>query len=307
MKNFADRLNALVLERDSVLCLGLDPVLDRIPAPILDSTVGRHGLSFESASEAFLIFSTQLLEAVGPLAVAVKPQVAYFEKLGWPGMKAYAEVCLAAHRAGLIVIADVKRNDIGSTASAYASAWIAEQDSDAGPVRAWQADALTVNPYLGHDGIDPFVSEAQAHGTGLFVLVRTSNPSARQFQDLSAGGRPLYEHVAAWLASQADKLVGASGYSSLGAVVGATYPDELRALRALMPANLFLVPGYGAQGAGPDEVAPAFDRQGLGAVVNASRSIIFAHQKAPDSPWKDAARRAALDMRDQLNAVRKRK
>jgi len=304
VKNFADRLNRLITDRDSVVCLGLDPVLERIPAEVTAQVVGQRGLSLETAAETVLLFSCQLIDALADLVVVVKPQVAYFEKLGWHGMKAYHEVCLAARRAGLLVIADVKRNDIGSTAAAYAAGWLGSLDADAGPVRPWPVDALTVNPYLGHDGIDPFIVEAQSAGAGLFVLARTSNPSARQFQDLTSDGRRLFQHVAAFLNDAAPKLLGDSGYSSLGAVVGATYPEELAQLRALMPTNLFLVPGFGAQGAGPKEVAAAFNPDGLGAVVNASRSIIYASESAPDTSWKDAARQAAALMRDQLNTIR---
>lgn len=304
MDNFADRLMQLIAERNSVVCVGLDPVIERIPTNIVEGAYRRHGRNFHGAAEAALLFCREVIDAVHDLAVVVKPQSAYFEKLGPHGMRVYEEVCRTANRAGLLVIADVKRNDIGSTASAYASAYLAEQDLGDGPARAWSVDALTVNPYLGHDGIDPFIAEAHRSGTGLFVLVRTSNPSARQLQDLSADGSMVYEHVAAWLSSHSDKLVGSCGYSALGAVVGATRPDELRRLREMMPVNLFLVPGYGAQGGGASEAAGAFDASGGGAVVNASRSIIYAWEKNRDVSFKDATRAAASAMRDDLNSVR---
>ena len=307
MTTLADRLVGRIEERNSVVCVGLDPVLERIPHAIVEDAFARLGRNLEGAAEAASLFCRGLIETVADVAVAVKPQSACFEKLGWQGCKAYHDVCRSAQEAGLLVIADVKRNDIGSTASAYASGYLGTQDLGQGPLRAWPVDAVTVNPYLGRDGIEPFIDEGVRGGTGLFVLVRTSNRSATQFQDLIADGRPVFEHVADWLSSQADRLVGACGYSGLGAVVGATYPDELERLRRLMPTSLFLVPGYGAQGAGATEVAAAFDAGGLGALVNASRSIIYAGESSPGQSWQDAARAAALVMRDDLNRVRRKR
>jgi orotidine-5'-phosphate decarboxylase len=178
------------------------------------------------------------------------------------------------------------------------------------PFVPWGADAVTVNPYLGSDGLTPFVDEAKAHGGGVFVLVKTSNPSSGELQDLEAQGKPVYEHVAQWVSDHADDLMGESGYSSLGAVVGATYPEQLAKLRKLMPRNLILIPGYGAQGGGAGDIAPGLNEDGLGALVNASRSVILAYRDKgwaaahPKAPWTDAVRDAARNMRDALNEVR---
>ena len=305
MQKFADRLTDLMTRRDSAVCVGLDPRVDRIPAEITDRAHKQHGRTLEGVVEAVRIFCSEVIEAVRESVVAVKPQVAYFERLGWRGLRVYAEVCRVAREAGVLVIADVKRNDIGSTASAYASGWLGQQDFGEGPGRVWEVDALTVNPYLGHDGIDPFIDEAARTGTGLFVLVRTSNESARQLQDVTSDGKKLFERVAEWVDSRADALLGACGYSGLGAVVGATYPEELRQLRSQMPRALFLVPGYGAQGGSAEDVAGAFDSNGMGAVVNASRSIIYAHEKSAETSWQQAVQEAAEEMRGQLNRVRK--
>lgn len=307
MKNFADRLIERSRRLDSVVCVGLDPQLERLPKELLAPALEQSGDKLEGAAEAVAQFCREVIGVVADTAVAVKPQAAFFEKLGWPGMRALAEVCRRAHEAGLLVIADVKRGDIGSTAAAYAQAYLGRQELGTEVVRAWTADAVTVNPYLGQDGVEPFVREAARFGGGVFVLVRTSNPSAGQLQDLSTAGKKVYEHVAELLAEQAHVLAGEAGYSALGAVVGATYPEELADLRKRMPRNLFLVPGYGAQGGTAEDVAAAFDLDGNGAVVNASRSVIFAFEKTRETPWKDAVRQAAADMREELNRVRRRR
>ena len=226
---------------------------------------------------------------VADIVPAVKPQVAHFERYGGAGMSAYHQVIRTARQAGLIVIADVKRGDIGSTAEQYAAAYLNRMD---GP------DALTVNGYFGADGLRPFVEAARAGGNGLFVLVRTSNPSARDVQDFTdAEGKTLFQHTAQCVASlgEAGELIGARGYSLVGAVVAATYPQEARLLREIMPQQLFLVPGYGAQGAGAEDCAAAFKPDGTGAIVNASRSVIYAFRRPGqvEADWKAAVREAA--------------
>ena len=227
-------------------------------------------------------FGCDIVEAVAPYAVAVKPQLAYFEPYGSYGLRAYETIVAAAREAGLLVVADGKRNDIGSTAEAYAAAFLGEESPLA-------ADAVTVNAYLGEDGVAPFLALAREHGKGIFVLVKTSNPSSGQFQDLVADGRPIYEHVAAAV-EQWSTPVGESGYGPAGAVVGATYPEQLRQLRTAMPHAVFLVPGFGAQGGTADDVVGAFDENGLGAVVNSSRQVIFAYR---DAGWQGADYREA--------------
>lgn len=296
MENFADRLIKACREKNSIVCVGIDPrpALLPVPAP------------WDSPADAFVEFSRGVIDAVAEFAVAVKPQSAFFEVLGADASRAYWEVVEYAGAQGLLVIADVKRSDIGSTAEAYAQGYLGGS-----PVWNRSVDAVTVNPYLGSDGLFPFVEAAQDHGGGVFVLVKTSNPSSGELQDLVADGRPVYEHVGAWVAGHAGDLAGSSGYSSLGAVVGATYPEQLARLRELMPVNLFLIPGYGAQGGGARDIKPGLNADGLGAVVNASRSVIFAFRDekwaAENDPanWARAVAAAARKMRDELNEVRR--
>src|SRR5215831_5618495 len=228
----------------------------------------------------------------------VKPQLAFYERYGLAGMQAYAQTVRYAHDAGLLVIADGKRNDIGPTAVGYAAAFL-------GPIQVFEqtvpgdfeVDALTVNAFLGNDGITPFVAQAQQHGRGLFVLVKTSNASSRELQDIAVAGRPLYEHLGQLVEAWGATSRGQCGYSAVGAVVGATYPQQARALRALMPHTIFLVPGYGTQGATAADVAGCFDAHGYGAIINASRSILFAF-RTPS--YAAAARAATLQMIHEL-------
>jgi orotidine-5'-phosphate decarboxylase len=229
--------------------------------------------------------------------------MAFFEELGPSGMTALAEAVRYAQERGLLVILDGKRNDIGTTAQAYADAYLGPRSQS-----AWSADALTVSPYLGDDSITPFVSVAQERGAGIFVLVKTSNPGGGRFQDLVTGGLPLYRHVAAFVEELSAKSRGEQGYGIVGAVAGATYPAQLAELRQAMPSTLLLIPGYGAQGGTAQDCAAAFDERGLGAVVNNSRGIIFAHAKAPyrerfgAGRWQEAVESATRDMIAELNA-----
>lgn len=285
---FADRLAEAIRRKESVVCVGLDPRPDRLPAVFADTP----------QPAASVAFCKGVLEAVADVAVAVKPNIAFFEALGTLGVSAYAEVCAAAREKGLLVIGDVKRGDIGSTAEAYADALLVDRPGGVGP-----HDAVTVNPFLGSDGVRPFLERAEAGGKGVFLLVKTSNPSSAELQDLALadGGTPaeaLARLVDEWGAAQ----VGESGWSSVGAVVGATHGGELARFRALMPRTPFLLPGYGAQGAGAEDVAGAF-ADGLGGVVNASRSILFAAREPDGSDYVVAARRAAEAMRDDLARV----
>ena len=236
-----------------------------------------------------------------PLAPAVKPQAAFFEQLGPPGMATLAEIIRYAQEWGLLVILDGKRNDIGSTATAYARGFLGRQSP-------WGADALTVSPYLGDDSLQPFIDVAVERAAGVFVLVKTSNPGGRMLQDLTCDGQPLYRHVAGYVERMAGETAGACGYGAVGAVVGATYPAQLVELRAAMPHTWFLVPGFGAQGGTAADVAGAFDSQGRGAIVNNSRGIIFAHKLAPyadrfgPARWQEAVEAATRDMIEQLRA-----
>jgi orotidine-5'-phosphate decarboxylase len=260
MPPFVDRLTAGIRAKDSRCIVGLDPRIDQMP-----EFVGR-----DNARKAITEFHELVLDAVADLVPAVKPQLAFFEQYGVAGMQAFENTVRAAKQRGLLVIADGKRNDISSTAEAYASAYLGPDIFD--------CDALTVTPYMGRDSLAPFVGACKRHGKGLFVILKTSNPGSTDFEDqpLQSTGRPLYEKIADALNELGEGLVGESGYSSIGAVIGATFPEEGRRLRTLMPKALILVPGYGAQGGSAKAAAECFNEDGLGAIVNSSRGITYA-------------------------------
>jgi len=308
-ENFADRLLAAIEAKGSPVCVGLDPVLDRLP-PGFPEQVKRtwprlqEDLEELASVAAVQAFCDEVIKAVADVVPAVKPQIACFERYGYAGVAAFTEVVRAAQRRGLIVIADVKRGDIGSTAAQYAAAHLAGENAP---------DAITVSGYFGADGLMPFVDAAREAGKGIFVLVRTSNPSAAEIQDFAdASGRKFYEHIAEWVArvGAGEGLVGDSGYSCVGAVVGATFPAEARRLRQIMPRQIFLLPGYGAQGATAADCAAAFKADGTGAIVNASRSVIYAFGKPEyaDMSWPEAiaaaAKAFAKDVRQAIAAGR---
>ena len=236
--------------------------------------------------------------------MAVKPQVAFYEQYGPWGMHALVQTVEYAQAQGLLVIADAKRNDIGSTAEAYAQAYLGGLAAADVPVWSLRTDAVTINAYLGSDGVQPFVQAAKAAAAGVFVLVKTSNPSSGELQDRLLDGEPLAARMARWVDRWGADLRGEAGYSSLGAVVGATYPEQAAGLRQLMPRAIFLVPGYGAQGGSAADVAPMFNADGRGAIVNSSRGIIFAYQRLSEygpERYADAARAAAILARDDIN------
>lgn len=290
---FADRLAEAVLSKDSAVVVGLDPNLHRLPRELVATSSDEDPRVV--AAQAIREFNAAVIEQVAPYACAVKPQVAYYEAHGAPGIQAFEDTIQMAHDAGLLVISDVKRGDIGSTAQAYAEAHL---------LASTAGDAITVNPYLGSDSIQPFLDACTTSGGGLFVLVRTSNPSAREIQDLTADGKPVHEHVARLVAAWGESLRGDRGYSSVGAVVGATAPEELAKLRGVLPGTWFLIPGVGAQGGSAADVAAAFDEQGLGAVINSSRGILYAFGDPSSSDWRRPIRDAARRLRDELAEVR---
>lgn len=294
-EHFADRLGEAVQRKNSRLCVGLDPRLELLP-PDLPGSGSVPVKQIES-------FCFNICLAVQPYAVAVKPQAAYFELWGPEGLACLRRVMCFAQELGLLVILDAKRNDIGSTAEAYAQAYLGDVFGCGGRSRLRPADAITVNAYLGYDGVAPFIHYAREAGAGVFVLVKTSNPSSGQLQDLRLeGGLTVYQHMADLVSQWGQQLIGESGYSAVGAVVGATYPQQLAELRQRMPHTPFLVPGYGHQGGTAEEAAAAFDAKGLGAVINASRSIIYAYQQSKES-FTTAAAAAAQEARDELNAA----
>jgi orotidine-5'-phosphate decarboxylase len=295
MTNFADKLAAAVRQKQTPVVVGLDPRFESLPESIRNSC--RDGQPTAVAA-AVSEFCRSVIDVVAPLVPAIKPQVAFFEQLGPPGLAALAEVIAYARQRELLVVVDAKRNDIGSTAEAYAAAYF----GDSAP---WPADALTVSPYLGDDSLSPFIDAARKCGGGVFVLVKTSNPGGSQFQDLACGAQPLYRHVAHAVEQAAIADVGACGYGNVGAVVGATYPEQLAELRAAMPHAWILIPGYGSQGGTATDVAAGFDAAGLGAMVNNARGIIFAYQSKRfasfgEARWQEAIETAARGMIDAL-------
>ncbi|MCU0875122.1 MAG: orotidine-5'-phosphate decarboxylase [Pirellulaceae bacterium] len=297
MNHFADRLIAAIRRCRNPVLVGLDPRADSLPQGLQAA----HPDDLRAVADAYRTFCCGVIDVVAPLVPIVKPQAAFFEELGPAGMLALADVIAYARERGLLVLLDGKRNDIGSTATAYAQGYLG-----APPASPWGADALTVSPYLGDDSLAPFVDVARQRGAGVFVLVKTSNPGGKLFQDLNADGRPLYQHVAALVERLATETQGEGGYGAVGAVTGATYPQQLSELRGLMPHSWFLVPGYGAQGGTARDVAGAFDAQGLGAIVNSSRAIIFAHarkeyrERFGDARWQEAVEAATRDMIAEL-------
>jgi len=277
---FIERLIAAQRSKHTIAILGVDPQLDSKTARGLPPgyTLAR--------------FCCEIVEACAPHIAAIKPQLAFFEARGLDGMRALADVLAFARSLDLVTIADAKRGDIGTTSAAYAEAFLGDGD--------FACDAITINPYLGSDALAPFVARVRA-GRGLFVLVKTSNPSSGEFQDLDAPHRPLWEAVAERVHGWGSDFVGADGLTPVGAVVGATYPDHARRARELMPDSVVLVPGYGAQGASADDAVVTARADGLGAIVNASRSLMYAYLKASGEAPGVAAAAAALSMREALN------
>ncbi|HWC88000.1 MAG TPA: orotidine-5'-phosphate decarboxylase [Pirellulales bacterium] len=296
--DFTDRLAAAVTRFRNPVVVGLDPRWNDLPDGLKASFDGE---TTTGRAAGYATFCREVIDVVAPLVPVVKPQAAFFEQLGPPGMQALADTIAYARQRGLLVILDGKRNDIGSTATAYADGILGESS-------AWLADALTVSPYLGDDSLQPFFAVAGQRQSGIFVLVKTSNPGGRQFQDLDCGGKPLYRHVADYLETLARPAAGACGYAGIGAVVGATYPQQLAELRTALAHAWLLVPGYGSQGGTARDVAPAFDAHGLGALVNNSRGIIFAYREPrfaaglSAGQWQSAIARSTRDMIAQLAA-----
>jgi orotidine-5'-phosphate decarboxylase len=302
--HFADRLTTAMKKKNSAVCVGLDPQASKLPAFLLKQAVAEHGETLKALAHAYLEFNKGIIDGVKDLVPAVKPQLAFYEELGSEGMWAFEETCKYAQAAGLLVIADGKRNDIGSTAEAYANAFLGGTDVF-GKKSDPHTDALTVNGYLGFDGIRPFMKPCQELGKGIFVLVRTSNPSSGDVQErVIEEQMNIAELMGHFVESWGADLVGESGYGFVGAVVGATYPTEAAKLRKIMPNSIFLVPGYGAQGGTAADVKPCFDENGFGALVVSARGIIYAFGEGEGKNYVEAARAAAIKMNEELNAIR---
>ncbi len=300
-----DRLIRAIEEKNNPTVAGLDPRLEYIPQYILKDAFDRFGETLEGAAEALRQFNFGLIDALCDIVPAIKPQCAYYEMFGWQGMQVLVDTIEYAKQKGMFVITDGKRNDIGSTVEAYAAAHLGKirvGDSEQTP---FGGDALTVNGYLGSDGIRPLLEICKQEDAGIFVLVKTSNPSSGELQDRLIDGRPVYEIMGDMVEAWGEEQRGEFGYSAVGAVVGATYPEQLCELRRKLPHTFFLVPGYGAQGGGAKDVAGAFDENGWGAIVNSSRAIMCAYRKegCAEEDYAAAARREAIRMRDEINSV----
>lgn len=303
MKNAMDKLINKIKETNNPTVMGLDPRYDMIP----ESIRTKYSEDIEGACKAILEFNKELIDSVYDIVPAVKPQIAFYEMFGAEGIKLFNETCKYAKQKGMIIIADVKRGDIGSTAAGYSNAYLGKTPIGQEKVSIYDVDFVTVNPYLGIDGVKPFIDDCKEYGKGIFILVKTSNKSSGELQDLKLeNGTTIYEKVAELVNSWGEELVGEYGYSSVGAVVGATYPIQIKELREIMPKTYFLIPGYGAQGGKAEDIALGF-KDGIGGIVNASRSLMSAYKS---DRWKDkysekefgkATRAEAIRMRDELN------
>lgn len=286
------------------IVVGLDPMLEFIPQHILKKAYAEKGENLEGVSEAIWQYNKGIVDATYDLIPAVKPQIAMYEQFGIEGLIAFKKTVDYCKEKGLVVIGDIKRGDIGSTSAAYATGHLGKVTIGNQEYRGFDEDFITVNPYLGSDGVTPFIDVCKQENKGLFILVKTSNPSSGEFQDQLVNGRPLYELVGEKVAQWGDLHMG-NNYSYIGAVVGATYPEMGKILRRLMPKTFILVPGYGAQGGKAEDLVHYFNRDGLGAIINSSRGIIAAYkqkgyEKFGPEAYADASRQAVIDMREDL-------
>ena len=287
-----DRLIENIIEKQNPTVAGLDPKLDYVPASVRDACFAQYGKTLEGAAAALLAFNKAIIDQICDIVPAIKPQAAYYEMYGWQGVRALAETIAYAQQKGMFVMTDGKRNDIGTTMEAYATAHLGTTDVAGEAIDAFGADALTVNGYLGTDGIQP--------------LVKTSNPSSGELQDLKlTNGASVYEQMGRMCEQWGEALPGKYGYSGVGAVVGATYPEQLKEMREKAPHTFFLVPGYGAQGGGAQDAKNAFDKNGLGAIINSSRGIMCAWKKQglTEDDFAVAARNEALRMKADILSV----
>ena len=283
------------------IVVGLDPMMKFVPDHIKKLAFESKGENLEGAAEAIWLYNKQIIDKTYDLIPAVKPQIAMYEQFGIPGLIAFKKTVDYCKEKDLVVIGDIKRGDIGSTSAAYATAHLGKVQVGSNLCAGFDEDFVTVNPYLGTDGVQPFIDVCKEEKKGIFILVKTSNPSSGEFQDRLIDGKPLYEHVGEKVAAWGEQLMGDKGYSYVGAVVGATYPEQGKLLRKVMPKSFILVPGYGAQGASGKDLIHFFDDNRLGAIVNSSRGIIAAYQNEKYSKFgalnfADASRQAVIDM-----------
>ena len=296
-----------IKKQNAPVVVGLDPMMKFVPKHLQDAAFKEYGETLEGAAEAIWQFNKAIIDNIYDIVSAVKPQVAMYEQFGIPGMIAFKKTVDYCHEKDMVVIGDVKRGDIGSTSEAYAVAHLGKVKVGNKEIAAFDEDFATVNPYLGSDGINPFLKVCKEEKKGIFILVKTSNPSSGEFQDRLIDGRPLYEHVGEKVNEWAMQCMG-DDYSYVGAVVGATYPEMGKVLRKVMPKSFILVPGYGAQGGKAEDLVHFFNEDGLGAIVNSSRGIIAAYAKEEyakfgEANFADASRQAAIDMINDINGA----
>ena len=286
--------------------VGLDPNQAFIPRFIKEEAFAKYGKTLKGMGKAILVFNKMIIDEIYDLVPAVKPQIAMYERYGVSGLKAYVKTIEYAKKRGLIVIGDIKRSDIASTGQAYSDGHIGRADVDGIGYEVFKEDFITLNPYLGSDSITPFINDCKVYEKGLFVLAKTSNPNSGEIQDLMIDGVPLYEKVGGLISKWGEELIGTNGFSEVGAVVGATHPEQAKRLRDIMPNTFFLVPGYGAQGGKAEDLAVGFNDYGLGAIVNCARGIIAAYTKEPyknnfsEEQFAKASRQAVIDMKNDL-------
>ena len=302
-----NKLVSKIKKQNAPVVVGLDPMMKFVPKHLQDAAFEQYGETLEGAAEAIWQFNKAIIDNIYDIVPAVKPQIAMYEQFGIEGLKAFKKTVDYCHEKDMVVIGDVKRGDIGSTSEAYAVAHLGKVTVGSKKIAAFDEDFATVNPYLGSDGINPFTKVCKEEKKGIFILVKTSNPSSGEFQDKLIDGRPLYEHVGAKVDEWGRECMG-DDYSYVGAVVGATYPEMGAALRKIMPKAYILVPGYGAQGGKGSDLVNFFNKDGLGAIVNSSRGIIAAYTKDEyakfgEKNFAEASRQAALDMIKDINGA----
>jgi len=305
MNNAIDRLIEKIKETNNPTVIGLDPRYEMLPKCVTD----KYPKTLEGAAQAIIEFNKKLIDNTCDIVPAAKVQIAFYEMYGIPGMEAFKETCMYAKEKGMIVIADIKRGDIGSTAAGYSNAFLGKTPIGEKEEAIYDVDFVTVNGYMGTDCVKPFIEDCKKYDKGIFILVKTSNPSSGELQDLKLqNGKEVYSQMAELVEKWGEELRGEYGYSSVAAVVGATYPEQLSQIREIAPHTYFLIPGYGAQGGKASDIALGFDKNGLGGIVNASRSLMCAYKS---DKWKDefaeedyakATRAEALRMRDELNS-----
>lgn len=306
MKNAIDILIEKIKETGNPTAMGLDPRYEMLP----ECVTSKYPKTLEGVARAIIEYNKALIDATYDIIPAIKPQIAFYEMFGIPGMEAFEETCKYAKEKGMVVIADIKRGDIGSTAAGYSNAYLGKTKIGDIEQSIFDVDFVTVNPYMGTDCVKPFIEDCKKYNKGLFILVKTSNPSSGELQDLKLeSGDEVYTNVAKLVEKWGEELRGEYNYSSIAAVVGATYPKQLEDIRKTAPHTFFLIPGYGAQGGKPEDIALGFDQEGLGGIVNASRSLMCAYKsdrwknEFEEKDYAKATRAEAIRMKEELNSV----